>query len=315
MKKAFFILILLFVAFSGSYAEERKLASTYITDGMADFDEGNYLGAILNFRSAEQLSPVPAVVYKYLGMSYGKLSRWQQAAQAMNMVLFVSPDDSERSDIVSKIRDWEGNKETVPMMATYTFYRIKYKNRIWADPNNLLNYLSLAEIFKCSGRYEEAENFFSALVKSRPGQTNFKKYLAEVYYLDGKFGEAGNLYKKILDEEPLNAGAIIGYNMVLKTRYENALAVQPENILTYIKIARALKEMKRYEDAIATYEKYLEKDSGNVEVIMELDETRKILDAVSPKATLPQVTLPQETASREATSQEATPQGTAPSAN
>jgi tetratricopeptide (TPR) repeat protein len=283
MKRIIIILILLFVAFSGAFAAEKKLASAYITDGIADFDSGNYMGAILNLRSAEQLSPVPGIVYKYLGMAYGKLSLWQQAALAMNKVLFVSPDDPERADIVQEIRDWEGTKEFVPMMATYTFYRIKFKNRIWAEPDNLLNYLSLAEIFKCSGRYEEAENFFSALVKNRPAQTNFKRYLAEAYYLEGKYSEAGNLYKKILDEEPLNTGAVIGYNMVLKKRYENTLASQPGNILLYIKIARVLKEMKRYEDAVATYEKYLERDSANVEVNMELDETKKILDAISPR--------------------------------
>ena len=312
--------MVLFVAFSGSFAEERKLASTYLTDGIAAYDSGNYLNSILNFRSAEQLSPLPGIVYKYLGMSYAKLSLWKQAALAMNMVLFVSPDDPERADIVRDIRDWEGNKESFPMVATYTFYRIKFKNRIWADPNNLLNYLSLAEVFKCSGRYEEAENFFSALMKSRPAQTNFKKYLAEAYYLDGKYSEAGNLYKKILDDEPLNTGAVIGYNMVLKQRYENVLVIQPGNILTYIKIARVMKDIKRYEDAVSAYEKYLEKDSGNAEVNRELDETKKILEAVSPKATAPQVTASQETTSQDTVTRETLPQDTAtqetaPSAN
>jgi tetratricopeptide (TPR) repeat protein len=100
--------------------------------------------------------------------------------------------------------------------------------------------------------------------------------------------------------------------MVLKQRYENVLVIQPGNILTYIKIARVMKDIKRYEDAVSAYEKYLEKDSGNAEVNRELDETKKILEAVSPKATAPQVTAPQVTASQETTSQDTVTRETLP---
>ncbi len=283
MKRIILVLTGFFVLFAPSFAAERKLASSYITDGMNAYDSGNYIETILDMRSAEQLSPVPPLVYKYLGMAYGKLSLWQQAAEALNNVLFISPDNPDRSEIVGEIRDWESRKESTPLMATYTFYRIKYKNRIWAEPQDLLNYLDLAEIFKCSGRYEEAENFFAALVKSRPELTNFKGYLAEAYYLDGKYGEAGNLYKKILKEEPMNTNAVIGYSMVLKKRYQDVLASQPGEILNYIKIARVLRDMKRYEDAISAYEKYLASDNGNMGVNRELDETRKLLNAINPQ--------------------------------
>ena len=282
MKKIILFLIV-FSFFSASYAAERKLASAYINEGIADYEQGNYLEAILSLRSAEQLSPNPVTVYKYLGMSYSQLSLWQQAMKEFNKILFISPDDPDRGKIINNIREWENKKEYVPMMAKYSFYSIKYKNKIWEEPNNLLNYLSLTEIYKCSGRYDEAENFFRALVKGRPEKIDFKKYLAEVLYLDKKYSEAGNLYRKILEDEPLNTDAIIGLNLILKKRYEDTLAKRPENMLTYIKLARVFRELKRYEDAVAAYEKYLEKDSANIEVIRELEETKKILEVVKPK--------------------------------
>jgi tetratricopeptide (TPR) repeat protein len=54
-------------------------------------------------------------------------------------------------------------------------------------------------------------------------------------------------------------------------------------VLTYIKLARVFRELKRYEDAVAAYEKYLEKDSANIEVKRELEETKKLLGIVKPK--------------------------------
>ena len=217
--------ILLFIVclfLSASYAAEKKLASAYISEGIADYEQGNYLDAILTLRSAEQLSPNPVTVYKYLGMSYSKLSLWNQAMKEFNKILFISPDDLERARIINKMHEWENEKEYAPTMAKYSFYSIKYKNKIWEEPDNLLNYLSLTEIYKCSGRYEEAENFFRALVKDRPEKIDFKKYLAEVLFLDKKYSEAGGLYRKILEDEPLNTDAIIGLNLILKKRYEAA---------------------------------------------------------------------------------------------
>jgi tetratricopeptide (TPR) repeat protein len=282
MKKTLIILSLAVLFISSAYADERKFASTYISDGLANYEQGNYLEAILNLRSAGQLSPDnPVTVYKYLGMSYANLSLWQQAVKEFCKILYINPDDPERGDIIDKIHDWENEKDHISMMAKYSFYSIKYKNRIWAEPNNLLNYLSLTEIYKCSGRYDEAENFFKALVKGRPDNIDFKKYYAEVLFLDKKYAEAGGLYKQILDDEPLNTDAIIGSNLILKKRYEDILAKRPENVQTYIKLARVYRDMKRYEDAIAAYGAYLEKDSANTEVRREMDETNKILTAVS----------------------------------
>jgi len=281
--KKIFLLIIICLFFSASYAVGKKLASAYISEGIANYDQGNYLEAILSLRSAEQLSPNPATVYKYLGMSYSKLALWQQAMKEFNKILFINPDDPEREKIIGKIREWEKQNEYIPMMAKYSFYSIKYKNKIWDDPDNLLNYLSLTEIYKCSGRYEEAENFFKALVKDRPEKIDFKKYLAEVLFLDKKYGEAGGLYRKILDDEPLDTDAIIGLNLILKKRYDDTLAKRPDNVMTYIKLARIFRELKRYEDAVAAYEKYLEKDSANIEVKRELEETKKILEVVKPK--------------------------------
>jgi len=282
MKKIIFFLIVCSFL-SVSYAAERKLASAYISEGIANYDQGNYLEAILSLRSAEQLSPNPVTVYKYLGMSYSKLALWQQAMKEFNKILFINPDDPEREKIIGKIREWEKQSEYIPMMAKYSFYSIKYKNKIWDDPDNLLNYLSLTEIYKCSGRYEEAENFFKALVKDRPEKIDFKKYLAEVLFLDKKYSEAGGLYRKILEDEPLNTDAIIGLNLILKKRYDDTLAKRPDNVLTYIKLARVFRELKRHEDAVTAYEKYLEKDSANIEVKRELEETKKILEIVKPK--------------------------------
>jgi len=281
--KKIILLLIVYLFLSASYAVEKKLASAYISEGIADYEQGNYLEAILQLRSAEQLSPNPVTVYKYLGMSYGKLSLWKQAMKEFNKILFIGPDDPERARIINKIHEWENEKEYVPMMAKYSFYSIKYKNKIWEEPDNLLNYLSLTEIYKCSGRYEEAENFFKALVKDRPEKIDFKKYLAEVLFLDKKYGEAGGLYRKILEEEPLNTDAIIGLNLILKKRYDDALLKNPDNMATYIKLARVFRELKRYEDSISAYEKYLEKDSGNIEVRRELEEIQKILEVISPK--------------------------------
>lgn len=282
MKKNIIVMIIIVLAMPCLCAG-KKLASTYINDGIAYFENGNYIEAILNLRAAEQLSPNPVTVDKYLGMSYSKLSLWPQAIKEFNKILIIAPDDQERAMVVQKINEWEKQKEYLPAMAQYSFYSIKYKNRIFAEPENLLNYLSLTEIYKCSGRFTEAEQFFRALLKDRPDKIVFRKYLAEVLFLDKKYAEAGSLYRKIIEEEPLNTDAILGLNLIMKKRYDDMLLKNPGNMTTYIKLARVLRELKRYEDAIAAYNKYLERDSANVEVRRELDETQKILNALVPK--------------------------------
>jgi len=264
-------------------AEEKKLASSYINDGIANYDSGNYIEAILNLRSAEQLSPNPITVYKYLGLAYSKLFLWSQAEKEFNKILIINPSDADRGKMIEKINQWEKEKYYVPAMAQYSFYSIKYKNKIFAQPENLLNYLSLTEIYKCSGRYAEAESFFRALIKDRPNKLIFKKYLAEVLFLDKKYAEAGSLYRKILDEEPLNLDASLGLNLILKKRYLDALQKDPGNITTHLKLARVLRDLKRYEDAMAEYDKYLAKDSANADVLREKEETNKILNVLVAK--------------------------------
>jgi tetratricopeptide (TPR) repeat protein len=273
--------ILLLVIANGALCPEKKLASTYINLGISDYNKGSFIEAILNFRSAEQLSPNPVNVNKYLGMAYSKMSLWQQAAKEFNKILIINPSDPDRSKIIEMIREWEKMKEYTPASAQYSFFSIKYKNKIYAEPDNLLNYLSLTEIYKCSGRYLEAENFFRALVKDRPDKMVFKKYLAEVLFLDGKYGEAGGLYRKILEDEPLNTDAILGLNLIIKKRVEDMMAKNPENMVNHLKLARALKDLKRYEDSIAEYDKFLAQDSANSDVTREKEETELILQAVT----------------------------------
>ena len=49
----------------------------------------------------------------------------------------------------------------------------------------------------------------------------------------------------------------------------------------HIKLARVFKDMKRYEDAISEYNKYLFTDSANADVIREKNETQTILNALT----------------------------------
>jgi len=283
MKKHLFLLLALVCLSSLSFCEEKKLASGYINEGINNYDSGNYIEAILNLRSAEQLSPNPVTVYKYLGMSYSKLSLWPQAEKEFNEIIYVNPADPDRAVIIAKINEWEKLPLVAPAMAQFSFYSIKYKNRIFKDPENLLNYLALTEIYKCSGRYDEAENFFRALVKDRPDKPVFKKYLAEVLFLNKKYGEAGSLYKRILDDDPSNIDAIISYNIVLKKRYDDIIAKNPDDTVTYLKLARVLRDLKRYEDSLNAYEAYLSRDNANTDVRREMNETKKLMEAVVPK--------------------------------
>lgn len=278
----FFVAAAAFLLFAAQCScTQMKFASSYMSEGLADYANGNYIEAILNLRSAELLSPNPVEVDKYLGEAYAKMSLWRQAAKEFGEILFLSPSDPDRAKLIDSIHLWEHSKDYVPAMAQYSFYSIKYKNRIFSDPENLLNYLALTEIYKCSGRYTEAENFFRALIRDRPDKIVFKKYLAEVLYFGGKYAEAGILYKKILEEEPLNTDALVGYNLILKQRYEDMLAKDPSNMANHLKLARVLKELKRYEDSISEFDKYLKSDSANADVIREKDETQKVLLALT----------------------------------
>ena len=217
----FLVVFLIVLSSIAALAQERKFASWYLLEGIKDYEQGLYVKAIVDLKSAIHLNPNLVIAYKYLGLSYSKMYLWEQAAREYNKILFYNPAELDRENIIQNITEWEKKKEYLTASARYSYYVIKYREKVWSEPYNLLNYLGLAEIYECERDFEKAGTFYRILVEEAPDKQVFKLYLAETLTLSDKYKKAEAIYRDVLEREPLNPEAVLGLNMILKRRHEN----------------------------------------------------------------------------------------------
>lgn len=246
------------------------MASWYLLEGIKSYEQGLYVSAIVNLKSAAHLNSDLVLAYKYLGLSYSNMYLWDQAVREYNKMLFFNPDNTGRQEILKNIDEWENKKEHSSAAARYSYYILKYRSAVWQEPHNFLNYLALAEIYECEGEYAKTKSFYEYLAREDSSKDIFKLYLAETFTLSGAFDEAKAIYLKILKNDPLNFDAIIGLNLILKKEYDKKLKDDPNDLSARIGLAKALKELKRYENAIEEYKKVIERDNLNIGVRAEL---------------------------------------------
>ncbi len=120
-------------------------------------------------------------------------------------------------------------------------------------------------ILKESKRYEEAEDQILQELRRDPDQPLLKTSLADLYLRQGRLAEGRILVEDVLSRDPQypQALSVLG-DIFLKQRsprealecYRQAYSRDPRPYLT-LKTARALKEMRKFEDALQELDKVL----------------------------------------------------------
>ncbi|MCX5915239.1 MAG: tetratricopeptide repeat protein, partial [Deltaproteobacteria bacterium] len=141
-------------------------------------------------------------------------------------------------------------------------------------------YLSLADrirSLKEKGRFAEAEEEIQRELKKNPDQPFLKMSLADLCLRQDRLAQARILVEEVLSQDPQHAQAltVLG-DLLLKQNsprealecFRQALAREPRDYLV-LKSARALKEMKRFAEALEELEKVLVVKPKNVPFLKE----------------------------------------------
>jgi tetratricopeptide (TPR) repeat protein len=133
------------------------------------------------------------------------------------------------------------------------------------EPAETKPLLDRIRILKETGKYAEAENEIRGELERDPDQSLLKVSLADLYLRQGRRTEARILVEEVLDFDPRHSQAlsVLG-DCFLEERlpekalecYRQALSHDARPYLI-LKAARALREMKRFEEALQELEKVL----------------------------------------------------------
>jgi len=123
-----------------------------------------------------------------------------------------------------------------------------------------------------TGKYEQAETFFDAILKEYPDNKTARLCYGRAIGLNGKTEEANTLFTDLLADYPndfevkLNYGESLLWNNNFedaKAYYKKLVEEEPENFAALLGFANTLSNLKEYEGALNYVDKALEVSPGN----------------------------------------------------
>ncbi len=174
--------------------QKSRLLSIYkVQDGIDQYyNNGKYHEARLTFRKAIKLDPSCEAPYYYIGASYIKDNRENDAVEWWTKFVETCP---EKAYLV-----FPRLKKTLFNLGRFEEIHSFFKNILKKDPENIETNIALAEFFESKGDMGEALSLSHQLVDKHPD--NIKAKIALVKFLTAvdDSREANDVLKKLLNE-------------------------------------------------------------------------------------------------------------------
>lgn len=198
------------------------------------FEEEKWADAANAFSEVQQFSrdtEIGEQTQYYLAESYFRSNQYMLAAAEFERYVSFYPNTPEREEAEFKI-------------AISYYHQSKRFNLDQADTYQAIEQFRLfTNRFPNSERVEEAGNYLDELI----GKLARKEYeAAEFYFRTNQFGAAALKYEVVLEQYPGSEWA------------ERALAKQVEAYILYADNSIAARQAERYEQAIESYNRYLQ---------------------------------------------------------
>jgi len=210
----------LFSALTQQPARMDALAKGALSNGIRLYQDGDYNGAVKEFRRAIALSPASedtVNAYDFLATAYLQLGKTHEALGAYQSALRLSPG---RDDLHVKF----GNI----LLEEKRFAEAlkEYKAAVQWNPNSTANLYCLGQAYLSMGEFMDAESIFHKIADLAPGDHGGFYGLGQTYYRAGEYEKAIDQFKKVLaiDEGFSYAYLDLGYAYADLGQIEEAFA-------------------------------------------------------------------------------------------
>ncbi len=197
----------LFSAFTQQPARMEALAKGALSNGIQLYQDGDYNGAVKEFRRAIALSPASedAVnAYDFLATAYLQLDKTHEALNAYQSAVRLAPGRDELhvkcgNILLEEKRFDEALKE--------------YKTAVRWNPHSKENLYCLGQAYLAMGELMDAEAIFQKITELSPRDREGFYGLGQTFYRAGQYEKAIDQFKKVLaiDEGFAYAYLDLGY--------------------------------------------------------------------------------------------------------
>jgi rhomboid protease GluP len=160
---------------------------------------------------------------------------------------------------------WRGSGQRFGMMdAQRNIDRMigEFQKKVQQNPQDPSAHYALARAYFSKGQFPEGENELKRVLDLQPQNIKARRDLGAAYLSQSQPKEAHAEFANWLTQEPNNAEAHVWLGMALSAeqnpdaaidQYETALKLDPQVEGVYYKIGIAQAQLKKYDDAIASY--------------------------------------------------------------
>lgn len=194
------------------------LSQSALSNGIQLYQDGNYKGAVREFRRAISLSPQSdntVNAYDYLGMAFLKLGDNKEAIKVYQSALRLSPN---RDDLYNKL----GN---IFIEEGETDQAIKsYQSALRIEPKSTAYLYSLGQAYLVKGSLGDAQSQFGRIIRLAPNEYGGFYGMGQVYYKAGEKEKAVEQFEKVISmkEDFLSARVDLGYALTDLGRVDDA---------------------------------------------------------------------------------------------
>ncbi len=200
----------------------------------------NYLGAIVALRSAADLDPSSATVFRLLARNYERIGDYDMSIHFARKALSLEPDNTDlRYDLVRWL-ETRGEREGA---AHELEVLLEYDSDVWPL------YSQLANIYLETGAEKKISDLFSGLLKHPELPADVKTNAAYVLARSGNHAQAKSVFQEVLADDPTAEDAWLGLAELALSRGERDMGMSylrraarqlPDSQLVMYELARLL---------------------------------------------------------------------------
>ena len=272
----------------GMTPAEAKKAEAYFHFSMARVldQEMSFDESVKEYRKALELSPNDADIYTSLARTYLNQKNREEAMKAAQKAVELNPNNLGAHRLlgdlyIGAIQGMQGSRQQIsPAQLKDALDRAirEFEEIVRIDPNGREGYLMLGQLYRISDNSDKAAEVYKKFLGIEPGSEDGMIALAQLLMESDHNAQAIELLNDFLTKQPAADRAIetlgdaytaLGDTSGAADAYKRAAALNDDPELR-LKLADALFEDNRLEEAATAYEKVLEDDQSNPVVLQRL---------------------------------------------
>jgi tetratricopeptide (TPR) repeat protein len=272
---------------AGMTAAEGKRADAYFHFSMArvlDQDQ-EWDESIKEYRKALEITPNDADIYSAMARTYLNQRNREEAIKTAQKAIDLSPNNLGAHKLlgdiyISSIQSLQNNRQVSPATLKENFDRAihEFEEIVRIDPTSREGYLMLGQLYRINDQADKAAEIYKKFLGIEPSSEDGIVALAALSMDADRNAEAIELLNDYLKKQPNSDRALetlgdahraIGDTTSAADAYKRAAALNDDDELRN-KLADALYDDNRLEEAGALYEEILKDDQGNLEHLQRL---------------------------------------------